>query len=302
MPARRRSRHAQWDGPRRACQARRATWRAGPVEPSGREASGRYHRGVAKRDPHDVLGIEPGATRHPDQGGLAAARAAAPSGPDRRRSGGIARRDAADGRDQRGLRGADARAARSGPSWRAAGAGRGGGRAGACRRTRTAPAQAPGRPAAATADPTGHRPGRHDAKRSGRATNPSDRAPPAGARPPSRRPAAAARPPLDEREPPRASTPTGPLARSAAPQLPAGRRARRSTEALDVELPFGKFHGHTLGQVAAFEPSYIDWLASDDHPRSGAVAAARVVRDDLDDRGVVRRARPPGDRAGRSTA
>ena len=26
-------------------------------------------------------------------------------------------------------------------------------------------------------------------------------------------------------------------------------------------IPFGKFHDHTLGQIAAFEPSYIDWVA-----------------------------------------
>ena len=32
-------------------------------------------------------------------------------------------------------------------------------------------------------------------------------------------------------------------------------------EALELEVTFGKFHGHTLGEIAAFEPSYIDWLA-----------------------------------------
>src|SRR2546430_2929409 len=26
-------------------------------------------------------------------------------------------------------------------------------------------------------------------------------------------------------------------------------------------IEFGKFHGHTLGQIADFEPTYIDWLA-----------------------------------------
>ena len=26
-------------------------------------------------------------------------------------------------------------------------------------------------------------------------------------------------------------------------------------------MEFGKFHGHTLGQIAAFEPSYIDWVS-----------------------------------------
>jgi hypothetical protein len=60
---------------------------------------------------------------------------------------------------------------------------------------------------------------------------------------------------------------------------------------VDVELAFGKFHGHTLGQVAAFEPSYIDWLASTITRDRELVAAARVVRDDLDRRGVRRRSR-----------
>jgi hypothetical protein len=94
----------------------------------------------------------------------------------------------------------------------------------------------------------------------------------------------------EQREPPRASTPTGPLARSrirnfrrpAAPPL---------QSALDLELGFGKFHGHTLGQVAAFEPSYIDWLAATITRDPELVAAARVVRDELDRKGVTRRAR-----------
>ena len=95
-----------------------------------------------------------------------------------------------------------------------------------------------------------------------------------------------------DREPPRASTPTGPLARSrlrnyrppSAPPL---------GEALDHELPFWKFHGHTLGQVAGFEPSYIDWLASTITRDPDLLAAARVVRDDLDRQGVRRRTREP---------
>ena len=59
-----------------------------------------------------------------------------------------------------------------------------------------------------------------------------------------------------------------------------------------MELPFGKFHGHTLGQVAAFEPSYIDWLATTITRDPDLLAAARVVRDDLDRQGIVRRPRP----------
>jgi hypothetical protein len=99
------------------------------------------------------------------------------------------------------------------------------------------------------------------------------------------------------REPPRASTPTGPLARSrvrnfrrpAAPPL---------QDAMDLELGFGKFHGHTLGQIAAFEPSYIDWLATTITRDPDLTAAARVVRDELDRRGVTRRARAGHDVAG----
>ncbi|HEV7810274.1 MAG TPA: hypothetical protein VGO64_06730, partial [Candidatus Limnocylindrales bacterium] len=97
--------------------------------------------------------------------------------------------------------------------------------------------------------------------------------------------------PIEEREPPRASTPTGPLARS---RLRNFRPAVGPplADARDVELTFGKFHGHTLGQVAAFEPSYIDWLAATITRDPELVSAARVVRDDLDARGVARRPRP----------
>ncbi len=96
--------------------------------------------------------------------------------------------------------------------------------------------------------------------------------------------------PLEDREPPRASTPTGPLARSRLrdfrpPVVPP------LADALDLELVFGKFHGHTLGQVASFEPSYIDWLATTITRDPDLVAAARVVREDLDVRGIVRHER-----------
>ncbi len=91
--------------------------------------------------------------------------------------------------------------------------------------------------------------------------------------------------------PRRASDPNGPLVRS---------RVRRFrppvAPSLGVAnatmLGFGKFHGHTLGEVAAFEPSYIDWLATTVLRDPDLVTAARVVRDDLDVRGIVRRSRP----------
>ena len=104
---------------------------------------------------------------------------------------------------------------------------------------------------------------------------------------------------LVDREPPRASTPTGPpvkgrirhFRRPAPPSL--DRAAGHLVE-------FGKFHGHTLGQIAAFEPSYIDWLAGTVTRDPDLVAAARVIRGDLDRRGVLRRSRPTTERPGRS--
>jgi hypothetical protein len=94
------------------------------------------------------------------------------------------------------------------------------------------------------------------------------------------------------REPPRASDPTGPMRRSRLrhfrpPPMPT------LEQALAMELEFGKFHGHTLGQVAAFEPSYIDWLAGTITRDRELVVAARVIQDDLDARGVPRVRRGP---------
>jgi hypothetical protein len=102
-----------------------------------------------------------------------------------------------------------------------------------------------------------------------------------------------------DREPPRASQPTGPMERGRihrfrAPPPPT------LEEANAVELEFGKFRGHSLGDVAAFEPSYVDWLAKTITRDRDLVAAARVIRDDLDRRGIVRRERPATTPAGRS--
>lgn len=96
-----------------------------------------------------------------------------------------------------------------------------------------------------------------------------------------------------DREPPRASDPTGPLERSRV------RNFRRPApppleEAVVHEIDFGKFRGHTLGQVADFEPSYVDWLAKTITRDPELVAAARVVQAELDRHGIVRRDHPMG--------
>jgi curved DNA-binding protein CbpA len=100
-------------------------------------------------------------------------------------------------------------------------------------------------------------------------------------------------------EPPRASTPTGPLVRDRLRHF----RRRPAPSLADAEatvIPFGKFHDHTLGQIAAFEPSYIDWVAGTVNHDPDLVAAARVIQADLDARGVGRRSHTTGERRGQS--
>ena len=94
-----------------------------------------------------------------------------------------------------------------------------------------------------------------------------------------------------EREPLRASQPTGPLDRRRQrnfrpPPPPSIAEARARV------IEFGKFHGHSLGQIADFEPTYIDWLARTISRDPELVAAARAVQDDLDARGILRQPRP----------
>jgi len=107
------------------------------------------------------------------------------------------------------------------------------------------------------------------------------------------------RPDLVGREPPRASTPTGPLVRG---RTRGFRRAPAPTirDAQATVISFGKFHDHTLGEIAAFEPSYIDWVAGTVNHDPDLVAAARVIQVDLDRRGVARRSHAPADRRGRT--
>ena len=107
------------------------------------------------------------------------------------------------------------------------------------------------------------------------------------------------RPDVVGREAPRASTPTGPLVRA---RLRNFRRAPAPSleQAEATVIPFGKFRDHTLGQIAAFEPSYIDWVAGTVSHDPDLVSAARVIQADLDRHGIGRRTHPSGDRKGRS--
>ena len=89
----------------------------------------------------------------------------------------------------------------------------------------------------------------------------------------------------------RASQPSGPMERGhlaghMVPEPPS------LDEAFEVEVEFGKFHGHTLGEIAAFEPSYIDWLATTVTREPEIAMASRVICDELDRRGIRRVHRP----------
>lgn len=107
--------------------------------------------------------------------------------------------------------------------------------------------------------------------------------------------------PLPGQAPPRPDRTPRELRASAPSSAVERRRARRHqprvgpalAAALEVELDFGKFRGHTLGEVAAFEPSYIDWVAGTVQRDPELTAAARVVRDELDRQGIRRVSRPP---------
>jgi hypothetical protein len=98
---------------------------------------------------------------------------------------------------------------------------------------------------------------------------------------------------------PRASAPTGPLERD---RVRGFRQPTPPTLAVarDTIIEFGKFHGHTLGEIAAFEPSYIDWVAGTVTRNPELVAAARVIQADLDSRGIPRRTHATSTRPSRS--
>jgi hypothetical protein len=243
---------------------------------------------VAKRDPHIVLGVDPGSSlstvkaawrrlarqHHPDLTGddPAASRVATRKMAEINDAYEALRRE-----DVARHRGAGRTGAEAGPAGP-----EGGAPPGAGRRPGGPPRPRPGRPVT----------GRVDTSETFRPRNAAFSGT-SGLRGHVPRPN-----PGPEREAPRASQPTGPLERGRihrfrAPAPPSLDAARA------VELQFGKFRGHTLGEVAAFEPSYVDWLARTITRDRDLVAAARVIREDLDRRGVVRRERPGPEAAGR---
>jgi hypothetical protein len=80
---------------------------------------------------------------------------------------------------------------------------------------------------------------------------------------------------VEGREPPRASTPTGPTDRRRGPTFEAD--LPTLVEALDTRLRFGKFAGLTLGEVATMEPSYVEWIVRTIVSDPEICLAARVV-------------------------
>jgi hypothetical protein len=81
---------------------------------------------------------------------------------------------------------------------------------------------------------------------------------------------------VEGREPPRASTPTGPTHRRRGPTLDADLPS--PAEAMETELRFGKFAGRTLGEVAAVEPSYLEWIVRTIGDPEVSLAARVVLR------------------------
>jgi curved DNA-binding protein CbpA len=238
---------------------------------------------VPSRDPHAVLGVEPGASQatikaawrrlarehHPD---LATADPAAARRATRRMAEINAAYEALRTGSDRSRRGAAPGSATRG----AAGAGRGG-----ADRRADGPSGPPPppktRPVTARVDTSQTVRPRNATL--GHPASPRGQAPPRNAR--------------RSNEPLRASDPNGPI------QKGRMRHYRRPPEpALEVaaalRIDFGKFRGHTLGEIAAFEPSYIDWLAGTITRDHDLVASARVLQADLDRRGIVRRVRPSG--------
>jgi hypothetical protein len=96
-----------------------------------------------------------------------------------------------------------------------------------------------------------------------------------------RAPAALRRATWGQAEEPRASDPTGPLQRVRARRV-SRRPLPEIGAALATRIVFGKFHGRTLGEIGALEPTYLEWVERTITRDPDLVAAARVV---LDQRG-----------------
>jgi hypothetical protein len=92
-----------------------------------------------------------------------------------------------------------------------------------------------------------------------------------------------------DHEPPRASTPTGPMHRRRGPNM--DKDLPSLADAMELRLGFGKFSGMTLGEVAAVEPSYIDWIVRTISSDPETSLAARVVLRHLLTAGPIRRPR-----------
>ncbi len=238
---------------------------------------------MVKRDPHEVLGVQPGAdpatikaawrrlarVNHPDLTGddPAASRAAT------RRMAAINDAYAALTRDTDGRTGrGTGEPADFGPD----GQRRGGG----------PPKPKPTRPVTARVDTTGNVLPRNQTTS------------PAGAKILSGHPPKS-RMEWEREAMPRASTPTGPAERDRIRHFRRPPPPPLDTARAHV-IEFGKFHGHTLGEIAVFEPSYIDWVAGTVTRDPELVAAARVLQADLDSRGVGRRAHPTPARPSRT--
>lgn len=228
---------------------------------------------MSQRDPHEVLGVEPGAS----QAAIKAAwrRLARENHPD------------LTGDDPVAARRATRRMAEINAAYerlradRATGSGHrgrnGDGEAAAKRRPAGPPPPPPTRPVT----------GRLDTSRTFRPRNTT--IPPGGPRTAGRPPWV---PPTVVRGGPeqlRASPPTGPLEREERVDVRVPRPSLG--EALAHPVEFGKFRGLTLGEIALREPSYVDWIARTISHDPDLVAAARVVVADLDRRGVPRRRR-----------
>ncbi len=93
------------------------------------------------------------------------------------------------------------------------------------------------------------------------------------------------------REPPRASSPSGPALVRPGPSL--DEELPPLEVALEMPISFGKFAGLTLGDVADLEPTYVDWMVRTISRDADLLLAARVVLRHLERSGEL--VRPPLD-------